>query len=405
MRFVLQGLLKGQVLPSAPNIRVVLMSATVNVNLFAQYFSAPVMQIPGRLHPIKVEYCPPKNAADVAARAGTQRRHPQLDPTPYLQLMQRIDHQYSSAERGDVLVFVGGMDDISRVCDAARGYAQLHGGWVVLPLHSSLATEEQDRVFDMPPEGVRKLIVSTNIAETSVTIDGIRFVIDSGLEKEMRYDPESGVRRLMVTFVSKASAEQRKGRAGRTGPGVCFRLYSEQDFEERFDAFSTPEVQRMNLDSTLLQIIAQGQDPRDFPFIDPPAPEAIAAALASLEELGAIVDLEEQSSEQEEPSTSQLTCTALGTALSLLPVDLSAGKMLLLSTVFDYAAPALRSLTTIAAALSVQSPIQRRRDELGGNSARDNDTNEVADRQRLQNSFDSQHGDPFTLLVTLKSLP
>ena len=134
------------------------------------------------------------------------------------------------------------------------------------------------------------------------------------------------------------------------------------------------------------------------------APETVAAALASLEELGAIVDLEEQSPEQEAPTTSQLTCTALGTALSLLPVDLSAGKMLLLSTVFDVAAPALRSLTTIAAALSVQSPIQRRRDELAGSSARDNDTNEVADRQRLQNSFDSQHGDPFTLLVTQQPL-
>ena len=129
---------------------------------------------------------------------------------------------------------------------------------------------------------MRKLIVSTNIAETSVTIDGVRFVIDSGLEKEMRFDPSCGVRSLLVSFISKASAEQRKGRAGRTGPGVCFRLYSERDYEERFDAFGKPEVQRMNLDSTLLQILAQGQDPRDFPFIDPPTPEAMAAALSSL---------------------------------------------------------------------------------------------------------------------------
>jgi HrpA-like RNA helicase len=373
------------------------MSATVNVNLFAQYFNAPVMQIPGRLHPITVEYCPPTNAGHVAVRAGTHRRHPQLDPTPYLQLMQRIDQQYSSAERGDVLVFLSGMDDIARLCDAARGYAQLHGGWVVLPLHSSLAAEEQDRVFDRPPDGVRKIIISTNIAETSVTIDGIRFVIDSGLEKEMRYDPASGVRRLMVAFISKASAEQRKGRAGRTGPGVCFRLFSEQDFEEHFEPFSKPEVQRMNLDSTLLQIIAQGQDPRDFPFIDPPAPEALVAALASLEELGAIVELTEGES-PEEPSASQLTCTALGDALSMLPVDLAAGKILLLSTVFHDAAPAIRSLTTVAAALSVQSPIQRRREGLNANAGRGDDTNQAADKQRHQNSFDSQHGDPFTLL-------
>jgi len=159
-----------------------------------------MMQIPGRLHPITVEYCPPGNAQEVTARVGTTRRQPQLDPSPYLQLMQRIDHEFSSAERGDVLVFLGGMDDIARLCDAARSYAQISGNWVVLPLHSSLAAEEQDKVFDVAPEGVRKLIVSTNIAETSVTIDGVRFVIDSGLEKEMRYDPTCGVRSLMVSY-------------------------------------------------------------------------------------------------------------------------------------------------------------------------------------------------------------
>jgi hypothetical protein len=154
----------------------------------------------------------------------------------------------------------------------------------------------------------------------------------------------------------------------------------------------------MNLDSTLLQIIAQGQDPRDFPFIDPPAPEALVAALASLEELGAIVDLAEERSPGEQPSTSRLTCTALGDALSVLPVDLAAGKMLLLSTVFHDATPAVRSLTTIAAALSVQSPIQRRREGLNGNAGRGDDTNQAADKERRRNSFDSQHGDPFTLL-------
>ena len=403
---LLLGLLKARVLPNAPNARLVLMSATVNVNLFASYFDAPVMQIPGRLHPITVEYCPPPNAADVAARVGTHRRQPPLDPTPYLQLMQRIDQKYSAAERGDALVFLGGMDDISRLCEAARGYAKLNGGWVVLPLHSSLAAEEQDRVFDRPPEGVRKLIVSTNIAETSVTIDGVRFVIDSGLEKEMRFDPSCGVRSLLVSFISKASAEQRKGRAGRTGPGVCFRLYSERDYEERFDAFGKPEVQRMNLDSTLLQILAQGQDPRDFPFIDPPTPEAMAAALSSLDELGAVAELEPEPEAapaggpagEGGAGGSRLVCTPLGEALSVLPVDLSAGKMLLLSTIFDEVAPALRSLVTIAAAISVQSPLQRRRGGLAQASAADRDTDDAASRMKLQESFDSPHGEPFTLL-------
>ena len=413
---LLLGLLKGKVLPSAPNVRLVLMSATVNVALFTEYFNAPMMQIPGRLHPITVEYCPPNNAQEVTARVGTTRRQPQLDPSPYLQLMQRIDHEFSSAERGDVLVFLGGMDDIARLCEAARSYAQISGNWVVLPLHSSLAAEEQDKVFDLAPEGVRKLIVSTNIAETSVTIDGVRFVIDSGLEKEMRYDPACGVRSLMVSYISKASAEQRKGRAGRTGPGVCFRLYSEKDYEEHFDAFGKPEVQRMNLDGTLLQILAQGQDPRDFPFIDPPTDEAMAAALASLAELGALVELEEPEPEpepvlpvgdaaaaaaaaaapgSERQHGSRLVCTALGESLSVLPVDLPAGKMLLLSTVFHEAAPALQSLVTIAAALSVQSPLQRRRVELSSSGG---DVDKTAAEKVNQDSFDSPHGDPFTLL-------
>ena len=168
----------------------------------------------------------------------------------------RADHSVPLTARGDALVFLAGIDDIARLCEHAREYAKRSKRWVVLPLHSSLSVEEQERVFDTPPEGVRKLIVSTNLAETSVTIDGVRFVIDSGLAKEMRYDAATGVRTLMTGWISKASAEQRKGRAGRTGPGQCYRLYSEAVFDELFEPFSRPEVQRMNLDATLLQILA-----------------------------------------------------------------------------------------------------------------------------------------------------
>ena len=163
----------------------------------------------------------------------------------------------------------------------------------------------------------------------------------------------------------------------------------------------------MNLDSTLLQILAQGQDPRDFPFIDPPTPEAMAAALSSLDELGAVAELEPEPEPEAAPAGeageggaggSRLVCTPLGDALSVLPVDLSAGKMLLLSTIFDEVAPALRSLVTIAAAISVQSPLQRRRGGLAQSSAVDRDTDDAASRMKLQESFDSPHGEPFTLL-------
>lgn len=280
---------------------------------------------------------------------------------------------------------------------------------MVLPLHSSLAIEEQDRVFDTPPEGVRKLIVSTNIAETSVTIDGIRFVIDSGLQKEMVYDASSGVRSLMTGWISRASAEQRKGRAGRTGPGHCYRLYSEHDFHTHFLPFSSPEVTRMNLDSTLLQITAAGMDPRDFPFIDPPSEESMASALLSLDQHGAVVDSTAGASSSSSPVTAtgrgaetpraalrgKLCCTVLGRALSLLPVDLSAGKILLLSTVFETAVPAASSLLTIAAALSVQSPLQRQREGISAAADRAAGDTDVA---RRRDSFLSPHGEPFTLL-------
>lgn len=132
---------------------------------------------------------------------------------------------------GDVLIFLSGMSEIMSVVEAGRQYGEKNKRWIILPLHSELPITEQDKVFDYPPEGVRKCIVSTNIAETSVTIDGIRFVVDSGKVKEMSYDTKYKMRRLQEFWISRASAEQRKGRAGRTGPGVCFRLYAESDYD------------------------------------------------------------------------------------------------------------------------------------------------------------------------------
>lgn len=139
-------------------------------------------------------------------------------------------------------------------------------------------------MFDYPPEGVRKCIVCTNIAETSITIDGIRFVVDSGKVKEMAYDPACKMQRLKEFWISKASAEQRKGRAGRTGPGVCYRLYSETDYNE-LQPFSTPEIQRVPLDSLLLQMISIGiPDCRKFPFIEPPSLDSMESSIARLRE-------------------------------------------------------------------------------------------------------------------------
>lgn len=204
-------------------------------------------------------------------------------------------------------------------------------------LHSALPILEQDKVFDIAPEGVRKCILSTNIAETSITIDGIRFVIDSGKVKEMQYESKTRMNRLQEIWISKASAEQRKGRAGRTGPGVCFRLYSPNDYDNFID-FSKPEIQRVSLESLILNMIAMGlNNVRKFPFIEPPHILDIEVTLKCLINYGTLDDQER--------------ITYLGRILSKLPVNIPIGKMLIYSICIDKHEYAL----SMAACLSVQS--------------------------------------------------
>ncbi|XP_064437325.1 probable ATP-dependent RNA helicase DHX34 isoform X3 [Mirounga angustirostris] len=242
----LLGVLR-RLLPKRPDLRVILMSATINISLFSSYFGgAPVVQVPGRLFPITVVY-QPQETEPAASKSG------RLDPRPFLRVLEAIDSKYPPEERGDVLVFLSGMAEISSVLEAAQTYAGRTQRWVVLPLHSTLSVADQDKVFDVAPPGVRKCILSTNIAETSVTIDGIRFVVDSGKVKEMGYDPQAKLQRLQEFWISQASAEQRKGRAGRTGPGVCFRLYAESDYDA-FAPYPVPEIRRVALDALVLQV-------------------------------------------------------------------------------------------------------------------------------------------------------
>ncbi|XP_032025228.1 probable ATP-dependent RNA helicase DHX34 isoform X2 [Hylobates moloch] len=270
----LLGVLR-RLLPTRPDLKVILMSATINISLFSSYFSnAPVVQVPGRLFPITV--------------------------------------------------------------------------------------------FDVAPPGVRKCILSTNIAETSVTIDGIRFVVDSGKVKEMSYDPQAKLQRLQEFWISQASAEQRKGRAGRTGPGVCFRLYAESDYDA-FAPYPVPEIRRVALDSLVLQMKSMSVgDPRTFPFIEPPPPASLETAILYLRDQGAL-----DSSE---------ALTPIGSLLAQLPVDVVIGKMLILGSMFSLVEPVL----TIAAALSVQSPFTR--------SAQSSPECAAARRP-----LESDQGDPFTL--------
>ncbi|XP_077299574.1 putative ATP-dependent RNA helicase DHX34 [Arctopsyche grandis] len=346
------------------DLKLVLMSATINIKLFEDYFSnesAVVIEVPGRLYPIELFYRP--------MAEGRTSKHERLDAQPYLQIMQIIDTKYPKTEKGDLLIFLSGLQEITSVVDAANQYAEKSQGWIVLPLHSSLSIADQDKVFDYPPDGVRKCIVSTNIAETSVTIDGIRFVVDSGKVKEMSYDPSSKMQRLKEFWIPKSSAEQRKGRAGRTGPGVCYRIYSEKEYAS-LESFGTPELLRVPLDSLLLLMISLGlNDVRKFPFLDAPQPESVENSLLELKQHYAV--------------TSNERMTPLGKALSKLPVEIVLGKMLVLGSVLLQSETAL----SLAAALSVQSPYTNR-------AHRDIDC-ETA-RKPLQ----SDHGDPLTLLNT-----
>lgn len=345
------------------DLKVILMSATINITLFQDYFSdenAPVVQVPGRLYPIKVQYFP---IAAVEQSSSSEK----LNPAPYVRILQMIDAKYPDKERGDLLIFLSGIREITTVVDACKEYAERNQKWIVLALHSTLSLADQDKVFDYPPEGVRKCIVSTNIAETSITIDGVRFVVDSGKAKEMQYDPVCKMQRLKENWVSRASAEQRKGRSGRTGPGICFRLFSEAEFNA-LSAYSTPEIHRVPLDTIVLQMVSMGlPDVRKFPFIEPPPPESLEHSILVLKAQDALAEDE--------------SLTVTGKMLSRLPVDVTIGKMLIMGTLFHQ----VDAVLSLAAALSVQSPFTN-------NAYRDADC--VAARRNM----DSDHGDPMTLL-------
>ncbi|XP_070982938.1 probable ATP-dependent RNA helicase DHX34 isoform X3 [Oncorhynchus clarkii lewisi] len=361
----LLGVLRS-LLATRPDLRLVLMSATINIKLFSSYFNnAPVLQVPGRLFPIQVIYQP-------IPQEEQPSRSEKLDPRPYLRVLQGIDQRYPPEERGDLLLFLSGVAEISTILEACQAYATHTKRWIVLPLHSTLSLVQQDKVFDISPPGVRKCIISTNVAETSVTIDGVRFVVDSGKVKEMSFDPKAKMQRLQEFWISRASSEQRKGRAGRTGPGVCYRLYSESDYEA-FAPYPVPEIHRVALDSLVLQMKSMSLgDPRSFLFIDPPPAASIQTAVTYLREQGAL--------------DARGDLTSIGSLLAQLPVDVVIGKMLVLGSVFNLVEPVL----TVAAALSVQSPFLR--------SAQHNPDFATA-RQPLH----SNQGDPFTLLNTFNA--
>ena len=326
----LLGHLKG-LLARRSDLKLIITSATIDTQMFSRHFNdAPIIEVSGRMYPVEVVY----QSQDAASEEQGDLNY--VDAAA--QAAERIVYESSF---GDVLIFMPGERDIRETSDLLEG--RLGRDAEIIPLFGRLSSGDQQRVFS--PSTQRKIVIATNIAETSLTIPGIRYVIDAGLARISRYNPRTRTKRLPIEPVSQSSANQRKGRAGRVQDGICIRLYSEEDFNAR-PAFTQPEIQRANLAEVILRMKAfRLGDIETFPFVQPPTPAAIASGYALLQELGAL--------------DAQRDLTQLGQDLARLPIDPTLGRMLLQSQQEH----ASRELLIIAAGLSIQDPRERPLDQ------------------------------------------
>ncbi|THH27268.1 hypothetical protein EUX98_g6929 [Antrodiella citrinella] len=347
---ILMGLLKDLSRRRA-NLKIIIMSATLDALKFQKYFGtktgdpAPLFKVPGRTHPVEVFY--------------TQEPEPD-----YVEAAIRTVLMIHRAEDpGDILLFLTGEEEIEDACrkikiesdDLMNQDSDAVGPILCIPLYSSLPPQQQQRIFDPPPPARtpdgppgRKVVVSTNIAETSLTIDGIVYVVDPGFSKQKVYNPRIRVESLLVSPISKASAQQRAGRAGRTRPGKCFRLYTEKDFMSELEEQTHPEILRSNLANVVLELVKLGiKDLVKFDYVDAPAPETLMRALELLNYLAALDD--------------DGGLTPLGAIMAEFPLDPQMAKMLIVSPEFHCS----NEMLTIVAMLSVPNvwlrpPNQRR---------------------------------------------
>ena len=272
---VLFGLLK-KLLPNRPNLKLIVTSATLDAEKFSEYFmNAPIFTIPGRTFPVEVLY--------------TKQPEPDYLDAALITVMQI----HLTEPEGDVLLFLTGQEEIDQACqilfDRMKALGPSVPELIILPVYSSLPSEMQTRIFDPAPPGSRKVVVATNIAEASLTIDGIYYVVDPGFAKQKVFNPKVGMDSLVVAPISQASARQRSGRAGRTGPGKCYRLYTEAAFKAEMLPTSVPEIQRTNLGMTVLMLKAMGiNDMIRFDFMDPPSTQTLVQAMQELYNLNAL---------------------------------------------------------------------------------------------------------------------
>ncbi len=328
----LLGYLK-QLLPRRPDLKVIVTSATIDTARFSAHFDgAPVVEVSGRTYPVEVRYRPYGAAA--LERPGDDRDQVQA-------VCDAVDELLADTD-GDVLVFLSGEREIHDTADALRRLERRAGGRPVdvLPLYARLSSVEQHRIFQA--HHGRRVVLATNVAETSLTVPGVRSVIDTGTARISRYSLRLKVQRLPIEPISRASADQRAGRCGRVAPGVCIRLYAEDDLLGRPE-FTEPEILRTNLASVILQMTAIGLgDVERFPFVEPPDRRSVRDGYALLEELGAI-------------DSDSRRLTKVGRRLARLPVDPRLGRMVLEADRHG----CVREVLVIAAALSIQDPRER----------------------------------------------
>jgi len=351
---ILLGLLKG-ILTKRPSLKTIIMSATLDAKKFQDYFNgAPLLSVPGRTHPVEIFYTPEpeKDYLDAAIRTAIQI--------------------HLNESEGDILLFLTGQMEIEQAVEQigleCNSYKELGAGPVtVLPLYASLPPDQQRKVFEK--QNGRKIVVSTNIAETSLTIDGIVYVIDPGFSKQKVYNPRIRVESLLVSPISRASSRQRSGRAGRTRPGKAYRLFTEKTFKMELQEQTYPEILRSNLSNTVLTLCKLGiTDLVHFDFIDPPAPETLMRALELLNYLGALDD--------------EGVLTEIGEKMAMFPLDPQLAKMLLDSPNYGCSEEMLSIVSLLSVPMVFQRPADSRKE---------------ADTAKAQ--FEDRHSDHCTLLI------
>ncbi len=325
----LLGLLQ-RLLPARPDLKVIVTSATIDPERFSAAFGgAPIIEVSGRTYPVEVRYRPLELSEDKEGEVGP------VDQA--VDAIHELRAGWSLGDRGDILVFMPTESDIRET--ALRLEERRYPHTLVLPLFGRMAASEQQRVFQLTPED--RIIVATNVAETSITIPRIRYVIDTGLARISQYNARSRTQGLPVAPISQASADQRKGRCGRVEAGICIRLYPREDYEGR-PLFTPPEILRSNLAEVILRMLyLKLGSIQDFPFIDAPSPAAIKDGFAVLKELGAVDD--------------NRGLTQRGRIMARLPLDPRLGRMLLQAR--DEGG--LKELKVLVAALSIQDPRER----------------------------------------------